>query len=103
MAPRSDTAAALRRSLADVTDTLALINQTAQTLLASGLVTVGALWLGPGGSRFRGPVTRMINPLCRTLVPWLISWVLVVGAALGLAVLATDRGTDWAPIGDPLP
>ncbi len=73
------------------------------TLFASGLVTAGALWLGPGGSRFRGPVTRMVNPLCRSLVPWLISWILVVGAALGLAVLATDRGTDWAPIGDPLP
>jgi hypothetical protein len=73
------------------------------TLFASGLVTAGAIWFGPGGSRFRGPVTRMVNPLCRALVSWLISWIVVVGAALGLAVLATDRGTDWAPIGDPLP
>ena len=72
------------------------------TLFASGLVTVLALWLGPGGSRFRGPLIRMINPVCRTLVPWVVAWVLVVGAALGLGVLATDRGTDWAPIGNPL-
>ena len=72
------------------------------TLFASGLVTVLALWLGPGGSRFRGPLTRMVNPVCRTLVPWVVAWVLVMGAALGLGVLATDRGTDWAPIGDPL-
>ncbi len=72
------------------------------TLFASGLVTVLALWLGPGGSRFRGPLSRMINPVCRTLVPWVVAWVLVVGAALGLGVLATDRGTDWAPLGDPL-
>jgi hypothetical protein len=35
-------------------------------------------------------------------VPWVVAWVLVVGAALGLGVLATDRGTDWSPIGDPL-
>jgi serine/threonine protein kinase len=72
------------------------------TLFASGLVTVASLWLGPGGSRFRGPLTRMVNPVCRTLVPWLVAWVLVVAGALGLGVLATERGTDWSPIGDPL-
>ena len=72
------------------------------TLFASGLVTAASLWLGPGGSRFRGPLTRMVNPVCRTLVPWLVTWVLVVAGALGLGVLATDRGTDWSPIGDPL-
>ena len=72
------------------------------TLFASGLVTLVSLWLGPGGSRFRGPLTRMINPVCRTLVPWLVAWVLVVAGALGLGVLAADRGTDWSPIGDPL-
>ncbi|HEX6151642.1 serine/threonine-protein kinase [Nocardioides sp.] len=72
------------------------------TLFASGLVTVLALWLGPGGSRFRGPLTRMVNPVCRTLAPWLVAWVLVLAGAIGLGVLATDRGTDWTPIGDPL-
>jgi hypothetical protein len=35
-------------------------------------------------------------------VRWVVAWVLVMGAALGLGVLATDRGTDWSPIGDPL-
>ena len=72
------------------------------TLFASGLVTVLALWLGPGGSRFRGPVTRMVHPLCRRLGPWLLVWVLVAGGAIGLAVLAAERGTHWDPVGNPV-
>ena len=72
------------------------------TLVASGIVTVLALWLGPGGSRFRGPVTRMVAPLCRGLVPWLVLWVVVAGGAIGLGVLAADRGTHWAPLGNPV-
>ncbi len=72
------------------------------TLFASGVVVVLSLWLGPGGSRFRGPVSRMVNPLCRRLGPWLALWVIVVGGALALGILATDRGTDWAPLGNPV-
>ena len=72
------------------------------TLFVCGLVTVLALWLGPGGSRFRGPLTRVVNPLSPDPVPWAGGVGLLVGAALGLGVLATDRGTDWSPIGDPL-
>jgi hypothetical protein len=44
----------------------------------------------------------MVNPLCRRPVPWLVAWVAVVGAALVLAVLAQDRGTVWAPVGNPV-
>jgi len=72
------------------------------TLFASGVMTVLALWLGPGGSRFRGPVSRMVNPLCRGLGTWVALWILVVGGSIALGILAQDRGTDWAPFGNPL-
>lgn len=72
------------------------------TLFASGVTTVLALWLGPGGSRFRGPVSRMVTPLCRGLGTWVLLWVLVVGGSIALGILAQDRGTDWAPFGSPL-
>jgi hypothetical protein len=72
------------------------------TLLVSGAVLVVALSGGPGGSRFRGPVARITAPLCRRLVPWTVAWVLVVGASLALAVLASGGGVDWTPLGDPL-
>lgn len=72
------------------------------TLFASGVTTVLALWLGPGGSRLRGPVSRMVNPLCRGLGVWVALWVLVVGGAIALGILGQDRGTVWSPFGNPL-
>jgi hypothetical protein len=72
------------------------------TLFASGVTTVLALWLGPGGSRFRGPISRMVNPLCRSLGTWVALWVLLVGGSIALGILAQDRGTDWAPFGSPV-
>ena len=72
------------------------------TLFASGVMTVLSLWLGPGGSRFRGPISRMVNPLCRGLGTWVALWVVVVSGSIALGILAQDRGTDWAPFGNPL-
>jgi len=72
------------------------------TLLVSGATTVLALWLGPGGSRFRGPVTRMVNPLCRGFGTWVVLWAVLLGAAIGLGILAQERGTQWQPLGDPV-
>ena len=72
------------------------------TLGGCGVVLALALWWGPGGSRLAGPVTRLVHPLSRSLVPWLVTWVLVLGAAAGLAALAETRGTDWSPLGSPL-
>ena len=73
------------------------------TLLGCGVVLTLALWWGPGGSRLSGPVNRVVRPLSRSLVRWLVAWVLVVGAGVGLGVLAQAQGTDWAPLGPPLP
>lgn len=71
------------------------------TLLAAGSAVVLSLWIGPGGSRFRGPAIRLVAPLCRRTVPWLVATGLVVVGALLLAATAQERGTDWAPWVDP--
>ena len=71
-------------------------------VFACGLVLAGSLWWGPGGSRLSGPVNRVVRPLSRSLVRWAVAWVLVLAAGIGAGALATQQGTDWAPIGSPL-
>ncbi|MFD1945474.1 serine/threonine-protein kinase [Nocardioides aestuarii] len=71
------------------------------TLLASGLVTGMSLWLGPGGSRFRGPVIRMVQPLARRTGPWLVAFALVVGGTGAVGALLAQHGTHWEPVGNP--
>lgn len=79
----------------------ALVAGEQVTLVVSGAVTVLALWLGPGGSRFRGPVSRMVQPLCRGLGTWAVLWAVLLGGGIGLGILAQDRGTQWEPVGNP--
>jgi hypothetical protein len=81
----------------------ALATSVSTTLFACGVVLTLALWWGPGGSRLSGPVNRVVRPLSRSLVRWLVAWLLVVGAGVGLGTLAQTQGTDWAPLGSPLP
>ena len=80
----------------------ALAASVPTTLLACGVVLALALWWGPGGSRLSGPVNRIVRPLSQSLVRWVVAWVLVLGAGLGLGVLAQAQGPDWAPLGPPL-
>ena len=61
-----------------------------------------ALWFGPGGSRVRGPVGRVVNPLAARPVAWLVAVLLVLATASGTAALAVERGPDWAPFRAPL-
>ena len=57
---------------------------TSVSLFVTGLVTALALWWGPGGSRFRGPLGRVVEPLSRRVGPW----VVVVGLVLSGALVA---------------
>lgn len=66
------------------------------TLAAAGVVLVGGLWCGPGGSRLRSPVNRVVRPLSRGVRGWLIAVAVVVGAAGVLGGLAA-QGPDWLP------
>ena len=53
--------------------------------------------VGPGGSRVRSPVGRVIRPLSRTLGVWALSVAPVTVVAGGAAYLALG-GVDWAPL-----
>jgi hypothetical protein len=67
------------------------------TLLVCGTVFAGAVWTGPGGSRVRSPLARVVNPASRRWKPWLaVTFVLLV-LATGLGGLAESRGTSWSP------
>ncbi len=54
-------------------------------------------WWGPGSERVRSPVHRVVDPLARRGVPWLLVTLLVAAVASGLGAAASAQGTDWAP------
>jgi hypothetical protein len=67
------------------------------TLAVCGTTFAVAVWTGPGGSRVRMPLARVVNPLSRAWRPWLVAMVVVVVAALAVGLLAEQRGTQWTP------
>jgi serine/threonine protein kinase len=72
------------------------------TLAVCGTTFAVAVWTGPGGTRVRMPLARVVNPLSRTWRPWAAAFVVVVVAALAIGLLAEQRGTQWTP-GDDRP
>jgi serine/threonine protein kinase len=72
------------------------------TLAFCGVTFVVGLWLGPGGSRVRGPVRRVVGPITSRPALWLVTTALVLASA-SLAGWSVDtRGPDWAPADDHL-
>ena len=72
------------------------------TLAVTGAVLVGSLWWGPGGSRVRSPLGRVVRPLSATLGTWALAVGLLAALTGGAAYLAED-GADWTPLdGRPL-
>jgi serine/threonine protein kinase len=67
------------------------------SLFVTGLVTALALWWGPGGSRLRGPVGRLVDPLSRNVGTWLVATGLVLALALVAGAYVEARGPSWAP------
>jgi hypothetical protein len=67
-------------------------------LFVCGAVLALALWSGPGGSRVRGPVGRVVRPLSRSPRRWLVALLVVAVAGVGLGLLAS-HGPDWTPAG----
>jgi hypothetical protein len=65
-------------------------------LFISGLGLVTALYLGPGGSRVRRPLARLVVPVSRTVPTWGLAMAAVLLIALVLGLVA-EAGVHWAP------
>jgi hypothetical protein len=73
------------------------------SLFVIGLTFTLALSLGPGGSRVRSPVARVVRRSSGRLGTWLVALLAVgaVGAVSGL--LVASAGVNWEPGSEPSP
>ncbi|WP_148615682.1 serine/threonine-protein kinase [Nocardioides rubriscoriae] len=69
------------------------------SLFVTGLVLALALWWGPGGSRLRGPLGRVVDPLSRQVGAWLLATAVVLALAVVAGAYVEARGTSWVPGG----
>lgn len=67
------------------------------SLGAIGVSFAIGLWWGPGSERLRSPIHRVVDPLARQGVPWLLVTLLVAAGASGLGAAASAQGPSWAP------
>ena len=73
------------------------------SLFATGLTFTLALSLGPGGSRVRSPLARVVHPLSARFGTWLVALLAVAGIAAMFALLVASQGVHWAPGSEPSP
>jgi serine/threonine protein kinase len=81
---------------------IALLCFAASISMTTSLAVIGATfavatWLGPGAERVRSPVHRVVDPLARLGVPWLLVTLLVAALGSGLGAAASAQGTSWSP------
>lgn len=62
-----------------------------------GFTFAASMWSGPGGYRVRSPLSAAIRPASRSAVPWLVTLILVLALAAGVAGYASSAGTAWFP------
>jgi hypothetical protein len=67
------------------------------SLFACGLVLAGSLLLGPGSSRVRSPLARVVDPVAASGRRWLVAVLLVLAAATATGYAVGSNGTDWTP------
>jgi hypothetical protein len=66
-------------------------------LFVCGLTLTVSLWLGPGGSRVRGPVGRVVAPLSADPRRWVVALLVVLALGAGLGFRADLSGPTWTP------
>ena len=69
----------------------------ALALFVCGTTLAVSLWLGPGGSRFRGPLNRVVQPLAADPRRWLVAVLITLAVAAGLGFRADLSGPTWTP------
>jgi protein kinase-like protein len=70
------------------------------TLFVCGTVFAASVWTGPGGSRVRAPLARVVRPVSRRWKTWLAVTFVVVVLATALGALAESGGASWSPAQD---
>jgi hypothetical protein len=71
------------------------------SLFATGLAFVVALSLGPGGSRVRSPLARVVHPLASRPGAWLVSLLVAGAVAAAFGYLVSTSGVNWTPFSGP--
>lgn len=66
-------------------------------LFVCGTALTVSLWLGPGSSRVRGPVTRAVNPLTADPRRWAVALLIVLAVVAALGFRANLTGATWTP------
>ena len=67
----------------------------------TGLTYAVALSLGPGGSRVRSPLARVVHPLAARPGSWLVALVVVGTVAAAFGYLVSTSGVTWSPVSGP--
>jgi len=70
------------------------------TLFVGGITFSASLWLGPGGSRVRSPLGRVVNPASASPQHWVGSVLIVVAMAVVLLLRLDTAGISWTPAQD---
>src|SRR6478752_4207495 len=78
----------------------AIATGVALALFVCGAVLTVSLWLGPGGSRVRGPVSRMVNPLAADPRRWVIGMLALGLIGFALLLRLDLSGVSWTPAED---
>jgi hypothetical protein len=81
---------------------VALVCFAASLSMTTSLTVIGVFfalgtWWGPGSERLQSPIHRVVDPLARRGVPWLLATLLVAAVASGLGAAVAAQGTDWTP------
>ena len=79
----------------------AVATDATTTLGWVGLTVAVSLWLGPGGSRVRSPLRRVVNPVSADTGTWAAALLVLVVAAGFLLWWAGQSGTTWTPADGP--
>jgi hypothetical protein len=75
----------------------ALATELGVALFVCGVVLTASVWLGPGGSRVRGPVRRVVAPLAADSRRWIVALLVLVALGAGLGFRADLSGPSWTP------
>jgi hypothetical protein len=70
------------------------------SLFATGATFALALWFGPGGSRVRSPLRRVLHPLSREPRSWMAALIVVVAVTGALGYRVATSGVTWTPDDD---